>query len=281
MSNERQAPNFPGLRPPSVPFTEVRDRRRAQLQYLDLDLTAARSISGNTAAVLPIAGNFLYIDQDPQNVGFATVRFVDNNSVLDTPIAVGPGSTWKVPFTGLLIENAAQGGKRLRIIYSVDVDAVPGINAQVVINGAVGVQGPRAINGAPVLADLPVLIRDVGTNYGASYKSNAALAANTSDTVFSAAANVNGAIVWEAYAMSENAGAALQSIAWAAHTAPPNNVVVGDVLASNDSSALTAALFVMFASLRTPRFIPAGKGFYFTGNVAEAAAMRSATYTLF
>jgi hypothetical protein len=272
--NDRPAPSFAGLRPPSVPFTEVRDRTRAFPLYFDVDLTAARSIAAGTHLTLPLAGNFFYIDQDPANVGFATVRFVDNQSVIDTPIFVGPGANWKVPFTGLVIENTAQAGKRLRIIYSVDQDAVPGINAQVVINGAVGVQGPHAINSGPVLADLPVLTREVGALYGASNNTNVNLAAGATATMVTAASNVNGVLVHRAFISTK--AAADQECAMLAKATAPTSVIDGDCIVAATALANT----VGYDRLQEALFIPAGKGIFLFSNVLETLSYKSLLYTI-
>ncbi len=152
MSNERQTPNFPGMRPPSVPFTEVRDRRRSFPLYFDVDLSVAHSLAAGTAVVQPVAGTFFYIDNDPTNVGNATVRFLDNSSPVETPLAVGPGANFRVPFNGLVIENTAQSGKRLRVIYGVDLDFVPGLN-QPLTNGGIAVTITTTQPGAPVGVD--------------------------------------------------------------------------------------------------------------------------------
>lgn len=282
--NDRPAPTFAGLRPPAVPFSEVRDRRRAIPLYVDVDLTAARSIAGGTPAVLPIAGSFLFIDQDPVNVGTATIRFVDNNSVLDTPITVGPGSNWKVPFTGLVIENAAQAGKRLRIIYGVDVDMVPGVNAQVLITGAVSVIGPHALNVGPLLTDSPILARVVGFTYGATFTSAAALASGASEQVFAAAANPNGAIVWEREADSVPTAAGVVRISLHAHTVAPVALGDGDRLLAILINMATAVGNTSYGRLNNqPVFVPAGKGLWFlnSGGTAEGQSARRVVYTLF
>lgn len=283
--NQRQAPNFAGLRPPSVPFTEVRDRRRAFPLYYDLDLTVARSIAAGTPAVLPLAGNFFFIDQDPTNVGNATVRFVDNNSVWDTPIAVGPGSNWRVPFTGLVIENAAQAGKRLRILYGVDIETVPGINAQVVIAGAVSVIGPHAMNVGPVLTDSPVLTREVGILFGSNFQSAANLAAGATEQIFSAAANANGAVIWEAEIDSLPSLAGTGTIvSLHTHTAAPAAFTDGQAhLQVIVNLATAVGQDAAGRQLARARFIPAGRGawFYNNGGGAEGAGRRRCLYTLF
>lgn len=132
---------FPGFEKPSIDFGPVRDLRRATLFYYDIDLSAAHSMGDNTALVLPLAGNSFYVDQSP-TTGAATVHFQDTNlNSSAAPVYVLPGFIAKVPFTQIMVENAAQAGKRLRIFYGVDVDFVGGMNATISVSSVVPVLG--------------------------------------------------------------------------------------------------------------------------------------------
>jgi len=118
---------------PSTDFSRVRDGREAIPLYIDVPLDTARSGSG--ALQLNIAGNSFYIDANP-NDGVAQVQFQDTSfDRASAPIYCGPGAIFKVPFTQISIENAAQAGKKIRIIYGVDIDFIAGsiatIQAQV------------------------------------------------------------------------------------------------------------------------------------------------------
>lgn len=122
----------PFLKAPSDDFAAVRDGRKSMPLWLDVDLSSARSIAAGTAKVINIAGNSFYIDADTENVGDARVHFQDatlNNA--SAPIYVSAGSIMTVPFTQILIENDAQPGKRLRILYGVDIDFRAGVNASI------------------------------------------------------------------------------------------------------------------------------------------------------
>lgn len=127
------------LSPPSSDFAAVRDGRRSMPLWLDIDLTTARSIAAGTAQVLNIAGNSLYSDQNLIQ-GVATVHFQDTAlGNTSAPITVNPGFIAGVPFTQLLIENAAQPGYRMRIFYGVDIDFTPGTGGLVNVTGTVSV----------------------------------------------------------------------------------------------------------------------------------------------
>jgi hypothetical protein len=137
LSVNKPAVAFPGVRAPSSDFQGVRDGRRALFFYMDVDLSAARSIAAGTLLNLDLNGNFLYVDQR-QNTGFATLHFQDENPAA-TPITMFAGALWKVPFTRVGIENTAQPGQTLRLIYGVDVDALPISAAGVTVLNALNI----------------------------------------------------------------------------------------------------------------------------------------------
>lgn len=129
----------PLLKTPSSDFASVRDGRNSLPLYIDVDLTAARSIGSNSHLILNISGNSFYSDQNA-NQGIAIVHFQDTNlGSASSPITVNPGFIANVGYTQILIENSAQAGKRLRIFYGVDIDFVPGTGGQVTIAGRVDV----------------------------------------------------------------------------------------------------------------------------------------------
>lgn len=119
-----------GLTVPSTDFGRVRDGREAIPLYIDVDLATARTTDAQ-ALVLPIAGNSFYIDANPSD-GVCTVQFQNTNfDRSSAPIYCGPGAIFNVPFTQVLIRNAAQAGKKIRIVYGVDIDFIAGSIASV------------------------------------------------------------------------------------------------------------------------------------------------------
>lgn len=127
-----------GIDQPKSDFERIRDGRTSMPLWLDIDLSTARSISAGTALFINIAGNSFYIDADTANVGVATVHFQDTNlGNASAPFYVNPGFIANVGFTQVLIENASQAGKRLRIFYGVDIDFQAGVNSNINISGTV------------------------------------------------------------------------------------------------------------------------------------------------
>jgi hypothetical protein len=122
---------FPGLLTPTTEFSAVRARRRTGPLYYDVDLSSARSLAAGTALVLPLAANSIYIDQRA-STGFAVLHFQDDTfNAGNTPVTVFAGFIARVPFTQLIVENAAQPGSTLRIIYGVDLEFIPGTGSGV------------------------------------------------------------------------------------------------------------------------------------------------------
>lgn len=134
------------LRKPEINFGSVRDGRNSTLFYFDVDLSVARSATGNganRALVVPVAGDSLYCDKDPAQ-GYATVHVQDIAlSSVSAPVYMDPGFIADVPFTQLLIENTAQAGKRLRVFYGVGVNFTPGSGGSVTVSNSPNVITPQ------------------------------------------------------------------------------------------------------------------------------------------
>jgi hypothetical protein len=253
-----RAPAFPGFTAPTTDFGAVIDGRRSPPLIYELDLSSARDYGTNTAVQIRLTGNSFYIDQAP-DVGNAYVVFEgvqDNTGPLIRPaIYVQPGFVSRVPFANLWIANSAQAGKKLRIIYGTDIDFLPSLNGQIAISGEV--------NAIPY-----------GMPFAASYESNTALAAATPETVFLAAANTNGAIIWHASAGMQNA--VTGNASYVAKATAPASVIDGDVILSQTANFVNGANM----QLQNPVEIPAGRGLFFISSVLESVALRSVLYTL-
>lgn len=248
--------DFPGFGVPGSDFNAVRDGRRGQLFYVDVDLSTARSIAAGTQALLPIGANFIYIDQR-LNSGIATLHFQDQN-LGSTPVTVFPGALWRVPFTQLGIENTAQPGQTLRIIYGVDVDALPISAAGVTVLNAINVNDQvnpvcqTAISG---------ISPAVGTNV---------------TTLLAIASNPNGARVRDWYLLSiagaggiHNALITASAVAPVSQNSQANCVILGFV-----ANATTSTIISQEATLA--RAIPPNWGIFCTDVATVAPAVRTA-----
>lgn len=280
-------PQFPGNETPSVDFDDVRSGQRARLLYFDLDLSIARSIAAGTHSLLQFAGNSFFIDQFT-SAGFATAYFQDTNlAAKGAPVYVGPGFIAHVPFTQVLFENVAQPGKILRVIFGVDVDFSPGLAAAVTatINGTVTVQGTKALSGTLAIADAPVLSEDTGFLYGAAQSSTAALAQAGTEQVFSAASNVNGAIIWAAECFSDIGVVGVGRLSLNAKATAPTLYNDGDVILTNAGNFVTGSGYIAYvASLARSVRIAAGKGLWWIHSpsvvTTENASARKVLYSL-
>lgn len=116
--------------------------------------------------------------------------------------------------------------------------------------------------------------------YGASYKSTTALAANTAEAVFTAAQNVNGAVLHRASFVSLTPTSVPTSCFLSKATAP-SGTVDGDVVVGADDVKGVSSAFAVTGRLEKPIKIPAGQGLFFISSLAEnAGSSRSALYTL-
>lgn len=249
------APAFPGWSRPSIDFQRVRDGRLVQPLYVDVDLGVARSIAAGTAAVLQISGNFLYVDQR-QNTGFGSVHFEDVNPQ-STPVTIFAGALWKNPFTKIAIENTAQPGQTLRLIYGVDLDALP--------ISAAGVTVLNAIN----VNDL------IAANCQRIFNTLSPGAGTTVTNIVATATNPNGLVVREIHlGIAAGAGGTIESLLIAAAAAPANrNSAAAQVAllgASSGSTTLSST-----PTLTLNRKIPATWGIWTVDVVGVAAAARN------
>lgn len=248
------------LKKPTTDFEEVRDGRRQMPFYFDVDLTTARSITGGNPLIVPVAGNSFFTDADTSSGGVGRVHFQDTSyGITSAPFFVGPGFIASVPFTQLLIENAAQPGKVMRIFYGVDIDFQAGVNASVTIGGTVSVSN--------ALADSVLT---------AGYGNVGLLAANTAVQVVAPAANVNGLVVHSAGIITFSGGS--NNCSLIAKSSAPANVTDGDVILMAASGAAFSAVPSILSKLNR---IAAGKGLYFISTNAEAApSCRNVSYTV-
>lgn len=162
------------------------------------------------------------------------------------------------------------------IIISVGKDADIG-SAR--FSGNVSISAPVDLSASTLAALENITIQNLGASYGASYRSVALLAANTPETIFTPAANVNGAILHSAQFYSQ-CGSGGANTALLAKTSAPSSVTDGDGILSADSAASQAGAPALTASLQNPIRIPAGKGLYAISAILETVGSRSALYTL-
>lgn len=151
--------------------------------------------------------------------------------------------------------------------------------ASATVSGAVSISGNPAVTIFGNSRAAPLFVEDGVSSYGASYRSITALLANTPETVFTPAANVNGAIIHSAQFHDHNT-TSLQSPAFLAKASAPVTVIDGDAILSTDGTLIFTSASSMSASLKKPIKIPPGKGLYFITNVAQTGANRSVLYTL-
>ena len=243
-----------------VNFQRVRDGRNALPFYFDLNLSTARSVAAGTHFIANVAGDSFYADADPSD-GNCRVHFQDTN--LDraaVPFYVSPGFIANVPFTQMLIENAAQPGKKIRIAYGVDIDFQPGSVAQIAVSNSGGYTAvrPEAVTG--------------------NYKSTTDTVANTAELIFSAASNPNGAIVCSAHAFGSNP--ATTNMAYISKATAPASIIDGDIIALGGNKSNNGVTPWYILDMPSYQYVAAGLGLYFISNQALTSGARSCRYKL-
>jgi hypothetical protein len=249
-----KSPVFRGLRPSSTDFDDVRNRLRTVPLWFDVDLSVGHSIGAGTLLNLNIAGNSFFIDQK-QNSGMATVHFFDgdNNSA---PITVFPGFIARVPFTQLAIENVAQPGQVMRIIYGVDIEFIPTTGA--------GLSVTATINVADIVGSATQTV---------TYIPGGEPVGTTVALLVSPALNVNGVAVRQMYMTSgAGAGGVVNTVLIASKVAP-----VGLIAAALNTLLLcrldnAAAALISASNFVMTRRIPPGWGIWHVSVVTVAAA---------
>lgn len=114
---------------------------------------------------------------------------------------------------------------------------------------------------------------------GANWNNTATIVANTPLTVFNAAANPNGAIIWTMEA-TDNNGSAASLQAFIAKATAPASVSDGEIIAQSEPCNLGAS-YDWAIRRHEPTRIAAGLGLFFIGAAAGTAGrVRHARYTL-
>lgn len=245
---------------PSTDFRAVRDGRNSQVYYVDVALDTARSAAAGTALVLPISGNAFYCDANPGD-GNAYVHFQDTNfDRAPAPLYVSPGVIFNIPFTQVLIENTAQPGKKIRIAYGIDIDFQPGSVAQIAVTNT---GGYTAVRPEPM------------TGF---FNSVTAYAAATATLVFSAASNVNGAIIYSASINDRQATAG--TVAFLAKATAPTSATDGDPILAGHQNAVIGTDAAVSSFLTLPQYIDAGLGVYLYNTQAMQAFQKTMRYKL-
>lgn len=127
--------------------------------------------------------------------------------------------------------------------------------------GVVTISGPVALD----MASLNAISRPLAAT--GNYKANGALAANTPETIFTPAANVNGAILLTAGAFQYDVSHVHTFIA---KNAAPTTPFDGEILIASGWYFSSGANAFM-CQLNDEQFIPAGLGLYFIASAALAA----------
>lgn len=240
--------------------------------------TSSYRIQAGERIEIAASGNYVRVRK-------SAVELIIENGEKNEIVEVSEGDDFEFsPFKNLYITNAGATTETIKLTISSGKKAGSAkVGGSVAIVGAVelGANSLAALERVDLNAVTSDLLRF--ETYGASYKSTTALAANTADTIFTAAANVNGAIIHSAQFADFNAGTATNGGGgFLAKATAPATVLEGDSILGVDTFAVYSAAVTMgLGSLKNPVKIPAGKGLFFITGVAQSNTnSRSVLYTL-
>lgn len=148
----------------------------APIQYLELDLSVARQ-----AQPLGITANTFYID--PGADGSAYRGALVDLIIDKTPLTAGPGFLLRQQSADVAVTNAAQPGKRLRLVYGQDVSITSWFN-----QSAISLQSNQSLS--PVTQNFFTTSSTIGTTNIVLLTGNAIVATS--------------AMMWSGYAGNQN-----------------------------------------------------------------------------
>jgi len=237
-----------------------------------------------------LRGDFLYADNNTS--GVVTCK-LNNTSEDPFPLLAQAGLA-EMPFEDIYLTWSAQAGKVLNLFYGYKARfASPSQNIATIgtITNPVSVTGSSgnpllqtSINsGIASAGNSPLIARDIGFIYGATYQAVSTLVSGNTDQVFAPGTNVNGAIIWAATGVSVVAAAANASLSLHAGTSVPVGFNTNDVLLSAVKAAQSATdIPTAYAELTRAVFVAAGKGVWWINDGAanETFARRRVLYNL-
>lgn len=250
-------------------FNAARDGSYQDIRHFDVDLTTARTFAAGTYLDVPVSADSIYIDANPTDGNAVLYLQPRGDNKVEVPLYVSPGFILNdQPFTRIRIENTAQAGKKIRVVYGVGARFQPGSVAQVQVNALD--LSTTSIN------SLTRPLQPTGF-----WSSTADGAANTPLTIFTAASNTNGAIIVSAKA-KELISSSYQGGVFILKASAPANIADGSVIASDQIQAMNGSSEYTVCELRNPIRVAAGLGLYYISTAGSVAsrANRHCTYIL-
>lgn len=206
-------------------FYRARSQIVTMWRKVTIDLSVAESNH-----IEEVTGDFIYCDMSSTGT-LATVEF--NNQMADEAGGFQANGGWwhRGPFTRLKLSWTAQPGRFVKLLYSTGLEVDAGLGL--------------------------VQVTQQGNPYGAANSGNALIPAGGTVQIFSAAQNVNGAVLWNAQMLTGSLAANLLAL-MAKATAPTSS-------ADGDAYLFASAAAGSFANgplLPMPIRVPAGKGLF-------------------
>lgn len=236
--------------------------------------TSSYKIAANSAIEIGASGNYVQVRLTPVDL---IIENVDSNESIE--VSQGDDFQFK-DFNRLTIRNPSAGEIFIKLTIAKDKRA-----GSAKVGGSVSVAGDVNLTASTLAALESVSVQNIvsmvhgGQAYGASFRSSANETSNAAETVFTAAANVNGAIIHSMQFVSQYSAAARPC--YLSKAGVPANVLDGDSILSADAIGYLNSNFTYAGSLKNPIKIPAGKGLHFISDSGVfGGSSRSVLYTL-
>lgn len=232
---------------------------------------------------LGLKGDVWYCDYN--STGTALLQL--NNSSEDPFPAIALTGMGNMPFDEIFITSAAQPSLVLNLWYGYGTEflsptsaiaTIGSITNPVKIQDTLGnaIHSQSAFTAASISTRF-LWSQDGGYSFGVNFKSTASIGINTAETVFLAAANTNGGIVWHANMVWSCATQTYQALLTKA-TAPATATDGNAILASINPNAAQTPLLIRE---RAERFASGLGLFTFNGGAVDGSDYRNYDYSLF
>lgn len=229
-------------------------------QFSSLELPASIVFAAGETKVFYLSGSYFELIDCPNPVD---VILSDRNGGVRARL-LSAGQTYHVKNTPYsIIQITSASAQTIRIAYGSGEAGTRNTAGSVSVLNAVALDAATlaALESVDLNAATVAALNRPKAATG-KYVSSAAVAANTPDTIFTPAANVNGAILLYAESTSLNTTSQIFPT-FIAKMSAPVNVSDGEVIHRSQLAAFINTNFVEAGCLQEPQFIPAGLGLYY------------------
>lgn len=180
-----------------------------------------------------------------------------------------------------VIQITSAGAQTIRFAYGSGETGTRRSSGSVTISGNVNIGNAIALDAATLLALEQINVRPEQST--GNYKSQLAVAANTAETIFTAGANANGAIILSGGILKADSATVGDVSVFLAKATAPTSVIDGEVFLSA-APYLVNTNYLTNGQLPGPQYVAPGMGLFFLSTSAVSASpynLRHCRFRLF